>query len=162
MTRAVEAAHQEELRHAGLSGRGALARLLALLRASPETHLSLVDVMRMATKIGLAFTPLGLAGHLETLAEHGLIRRLSTTSAEPVFDTVPEPHAHLIYEETNQTVDLQVSPDTLLAIIRRAMTDWPDEVDILIRLRAKPMATATRPDALRTLRGEGALASPRP
>ena len=147
MTRAVEPAHREELRRAGLSGKGALARLFALLRAAPETHLSLVEVMRMVAKTGLAVTPLGLAGHLETLAEHGLIRRLPTTTAEPVFDTVPEPHAHLIYEETNQTVDLQVSPDTLLAIIRRAITEWPDEVDILIRLRANPMIAATRPHA---------------
>ena len=70
MTRAVEAAHREELSRAGLFGKGALARLFALLRAAPETHLSLVEVMRMAT-------------------------RLPTTKTEPVFDTFPEPHGHL-------------------------------------------------------------------
>ena len=147
MTRAVEAPYREELSRAGLFGKGALARLFALLRAAPETHLSLVEVMRMATKTGLAVTPISLAGHLETLADHGLIRRLPTTKTEPVFDTVPEPHAHLIYEETNQTVDLHVSPETLIAIIRRAMTEWPDEVDILMHLRANPMTAAKRPHA---------------
>ena len=52
MTRAVEPAHREELRRAGLSGKGALARVFALLRAAPETHLGLVEVMRMVTMTG--------------------------------------------------------------------------------------------------------------
>jgi Fur family iron response transcriptional regulator len=136
MTRAVEAAHRDELRRAGLSDRGALARLLAVLRGAQETHLGLAEVMRMATHSGLALTTFRLAGHLETLADHGLIRRFATTTAEPVFDTDPEPHAHLVYEETTQTVDLQVSPETLLAIIRRALQQWPDDVEITIRVRA--------------------------
>jgi Fur family iron response transcriptional regulator len=92
----------------------------------------------MATHSGLALTTFRLAGHLEALADHGLIRRFPTTTAEPVFDTDPEPHAHLVYEET--TVDLQVSPETLFAIIRRALKQWPDDVEVMIRIRANPLS----------------------
>lgn len=141
---AEEAACQEDVRRAGLPGRRALARLLGILRAAPDTHLGLAEVVRMAAMSGLAATPVGLARQLETLADHGLLRRLPTTSAEPVFDTVPEPHSHLVYEESAQTIDLHVSPETLLALLRHALTKWPDEVDILIRCRTNPATPAGR------------------
>ncbi|WP_372622433.1 hypothetical protein [Falsiroseomonas sp.] len=135
MPHAVQTAVREELRRAGLPGHGALARLLALLRAAPETHLGLAQVVRMAGEAGLALTPIELAGQLETLADHGLLGRLPSTAAEPVFDTVPEPHSHLVYEETSQTVDLDVSPETLFAILRQAMAERPGEVEVLVRVR---------------------------
>jgi Fe2+ or Zn2+ uptake regulation protein len=81
---------------------------------------------------------------LETLADHGLLGRLPSTTAEPVFDTVPEPHSHLVYEEPAQIVDLDVSPETLLAILRQAMVERPDGVEILIRLRRDPAPAAGR------------------
>jgi Fur family iron response transcriptional regulator len=133
---AEDAACREELHRGGLPGQRALARLLGILRAAPETHLGLAEVARLAEKAGLAATPVGLARQLETLADHGLLRRLPTTSTEPVFDTVPEPHCHLLYEETGQTVDLHVSPETLLALLRQTLTETPGEVDVLIRFRA--------------------------
>jgi Fe2+ or Zn2+ uptake regulation protein len=135
---AVEAAVREELRRAGLPGQGALARLLVLLRAASDTHLSLAEVARMAAATGLAETPAKLAHHLKTLADLGLLGRLPSTSAELVFDTNPEPHSHLVYEETAQIVDLHVSPETLLAILRQALAERPDGVEILIRFRRDP------------------------
>ena len=142
MAQAMEPAFREELRRAGLPGQGALARLLALLRAAPETHLGLAEVVRMAEDSGLAATPVELARRLETLAEHGLLGRLPSTTAEPVFDTVPEPQFHLVYEETAQTVDLHVSAETLLAILRQALTERPNDVEILIRFRRDRTARA--------------------
>ncbi len=136
MPHAAEAACREELRRAGLFGQGGLARLLVLLRATTETHLGLADVVRMAAETGLTATPVELARQLETLADHGLLGRLPSIAAEPVFDTVPEPHSHLVYEEPAQIVDLDVSPETLLAILRQALADWPDGVEILVRFRA--------------------------
>jgi Fe2+ or Zn2+ uptake regulation protein len=134
--RAVEAGCREELRCAGLPGRGALARLLAILRATqPETHLSLGEVVRMAAASGLAAEPADVARQLETLADHGLLGRLPSTSAEPIFDTVPRPHSHLVYEEPAQIVDLDVSPETLLAIVRQALAERCDGVEILVRFR---------------------------
>ena len=135
MPHTVGAACREELRRAGLPGQGAQARLLALLRTAPESHLRVAQVVRMAKEIGLASTPVELAGHLETLADHGLLGRLPG-GAEPVFDTVPEPHSHLIYEDPAQIVDLDVSSETLLAILRHALAEWPDRVEVIIRLRA--------------------------
>ena len=129
---------REELRRVGLSSHRTLARLLALLRAAPDTHLGLTEVVRMAAETGFAATPVGLARQLETLADHGLLGRLPTTAAEPVFDTVPEPHSHLVYEQTTQTVDLHVSPETLLAILRQALAERPDGVEVLVRFRANP------------------------
>jgi len=96
----------------------------------------------MAAKTGLSANPAGLARQLEALADHGLLGRLPTTTTEPVFDTVAEPHCHLVYEDTAQTVDLQVSPETLLSILRQALAQGPGEIDILIRFRAKPAPPA--------------------
>ena len=70
------------------------------------------------------------------LADHGLLRRLPTTAAEPVFDTEPEPHSHLVYEETGQTIDLHVSHETLLAVIRQTLAEQSGIVEILVRVRS--------------------------
>lgn len=138
MPHAVEAVLREELRRAGLAGHGALPRLLALLRASPEMHLTLAEVADMVAEAGLAVTAGELARQLELLADHGLVGRLPTTTTELVFDTVAEPHSHLVYEETAQVVDLHVSPDTLLAMVRDALAKRPGGVEILVRFRRDP------------------------
>lgn len=138
MPHAEESDCREELRRAGLSSHETLACLLALLRAAPETHLGLAEVVRMAAETGLA-------RQLALLADHGLLGRLPTTAAEPVFDTVPEPHSHLVYEQTNRIVDLHVSPETLFAILRQALAEWPDGVEILARFRAHPAPRRHRP-----------------
>jgi len=145
MSHAQEAACREALRGAGLPAHRDLARLLTLLRAAPETHVGLAAVARMAAETGLAATRVGLARQLDTLADHGLLGRVPTTAAEPIFDTVPEPHSHLVYEETAQTIDLQVSPETLLAILRQALSECPGQVDILIRFRAKSTTDGRKP-----------------
>ena len=147
MPHAEETALRAELRRTGLPVQQDLVRLLMLLRAAPETHIGLAEVARRAAEAGIAATHQGLARQLEALASHGLLGRLPTTTGEPVFDTVAEPHSHLVYEETTQTIDLQVSPETLLAIVRQALSDRPGEVDVLIRFRANP--TAGRAPTLR-------------
>jgi Fe2+ or Zn2+ uptake regulation protein len=141
---AVEAALRDELRHAGLPGQGTLVRLLALLRAAPESHLGLGEVVRLAAETGLATTSGELARQLDTLADHGLLGRLLSPAAEPVFDTVTEPHSHLVYEETAQIVDLRVSPETLLAILRQVLTEQPGGVEILVRFRRDPAPSSAR------------------
>ena len=98
----------------------------------------------MAAKTGLAATQVELAHQLETLADHGLLGRLLSTAAEPVFDTVTEPHSHLVYEETAQTVDLHVSSETLLEILRQVLAKRPDGVDILVRFRRNTAPAANR------------------
>ncbi len=138
MPKAVEAAYREELCRAGLPGRGTFARLLALLRASPDTHLCVAEVARMAGETGLAATPMEISRQMETLADHGLLGRLPSFAAGAVFDTVLEPHSHLIYEDPAQIVDLAVSPETLLAIVRDLLAERPDGVEILVRRRANP------------------------
>lgn len=135
MPHAVEPAVREELRRAGLPGQGMLAHLLELLHGASDTHLSLAEAVRLAADAGLDATPAKLARHLETLVDLGLLGRLPSASAEPVFDTVAEPHSHMMYEETGQVVDLHVSPETLLAIVRQALAERPDRVEILIRVR---------------------------
>jgi len=138
MPHAVEAVLREELRRAGLPGHGGLPRLLALLRASPEEHLTQSDVADLVAEAGLAVTSAELVRQLDLLADHGLIGRLPTTTTELVFDTVREPHSHLIYEESEQIVDLHVSPETVLAMVRDALAKRPDSVEILVRFRRDP------------------------
>ena len=138
MPHTVDAVFREELRRAGLPSNGALPRLLALLRAASETHLTVAEVAVMAAEAGLAVTEVELQRQLESLADHGLIGRLPTTIAETIFDTIAEPHAHLIYEEPAQVIDLHVSDETLLAMLRQALTERPGGLDILVRLRRDP------------------------
>ena len=136
MDRTMEATCREELRQAGLPGQGTLVRLLALLHAAPESHLSFGEVHRMVDANKLAISSEELVRQLHVLADHGLLGRLPSTAAEPVFDTAPEPHSHLVYEETGQTVDLHVSPETLLAVVSQALAEHPDRVEILVRIRS--------------------------
>jgi len=135
MDRAMEATCRDELRRAGLPGQGTLVRLLALLHAAPESHLSLSEVCRMVEDNKLAIPSAELDRQLYLLADRGLLGRFPSIAAEPVFDTAPEPHSHLIYEETGQTVDLHVSPETLLAVVRQALAEHSDRVEILLRVR---------------------------
>ena len=81
---------------------------------------------------------------LQMLADRGLIGRFAGTAAEPVFDTVPEPHSHMVFEETGQIVDLHVSPETLLAVVRQALAEQSGRVEILVRIRG---ASGTEPAA---------------
>jgi len=141
MSHAVEAGFREELRRAGLPGHGVLPRLLALLRDAPETHLTLAEVAEIAAETGLAVTLTDLARQMESLADHGLIGRVATTTTDLVFDTVAEPHAHLVYEEAGQVIDLHVSAETLLAMVRKALTERPDGVEITVRYRRDPAAS---------------------
>ena len=142
MPRAVDAVLQDELRRAGLPFRGPAARLLALLRASEETHLTAPEITELAAEAGLAMPPAEIARQVEAFAEHGLVGRLPTTTAEPVFDTQPEPHFHLIYEETARIVDLHVSPETLLAMLRDALARRPGEVEVVVVMRREPGSQA--------------------
>jgi hypothetical protein len=138
MPQAVEAVLREELRRAGLPGHGALPRLLALLRGSPEVHLTLAEAAELVAEAGLAVTSASWPASWSCLADHGLVGRLPTTTTELVFDTEPEPHSHLIYEESGQIVDLHVSADTVLAMVRDALVKRPGGVEILVRFRRDP------------------------
>jgi Fe2+ or Zn2+ uptake regulation protein len=138
MPHAVEALLRDELRRAGLPGHGPIARLLVLLRGAQETHLTLAEAGDLAAESGLALTSAELARGLEALADHGLLGRLPTTTTELVFDTVPDPHSHLVYEESAQIVDLHVSAETLLLMVRDALARRPDGVELLVRFRRTP------------------------
>ncbi|MFL1461272.1 hypothetical protein ACI6QG_03655 [Roseococcus sp. DSY-14] len=132
MPLAADTALAEELRRAGLPGRGPLPRLLALLRAEGETHLPLSAVARLAERAAIA--PAELPRLLDALVARGLLGRVPGT-AEPLFDTVTEPHSHIVYDDTAQTVDLHVSPETLVEILRRTLAERPGEVEVLVRVR---------------------------
>jgi len=127
---------REELRRAGLPGTGTILRLLALLRTAPDSHLSFRQVLHMANEEKLGLSPAELDRQLHLLADSDLIGRLPSTAAEPIFDTVAEPHSHLVYEETGQTVDLHVSAETLLAVLRQALAVQSNRVEVLVRIRS--------------------------
>ena len=146
MDHAMEVACREDLRRAGLPGQGILVRLLALLRAAPEPHVSLAQVSRMMAENDLATSSGELDRQLRILADHGLLGRLPDIAAEQVFDTEPEPHSHLVYEETNQIVDLHVSPATLLALVRQVLAEQSDRVEIILRIRGPTASERTTSD----------------
>lgn len=135
MDHAMEVACREDLRRAGLPGQGQLVRLLALLRTAPEPHLTQGQVLHLLVENNLATSSGELDKQLRLLTDHGLLARLLDAAAEPIFDTETEPHSHLVYEDTSQIVDLHVSPETLLAVVRRALAEQSDTVEIIVRVR---------------------------
>lgn len=134
----VEAAIREELRRAGLAAQGALPRLLAVLRQSADTHLTTPDVADLLARSGVAITLTELAHQLEILAAGGLISRLPTPAAEVTWDLVPEAHAHFVYGDFDQIIDMHVSEETLLAMVRDALAQRPGGVEVYVRFRRGP------------------------
>lgn len=119
------------------------AQMLALLRAAGETHIDPAKARRLAAEGGLALGRAEVSDLLESLAGKGLLGRVPTTGGGPVYDTVPHPHSHMVDEATATMVDLDVSPETLTAIIRQAIADQPGRVEVLLRIRApRPEAAA--------------------
>jgi Fur family iron response transcriptional regulator len=145
-------ATREELRRAGLPADGPLPRLLMLLRTAEETHIDPAEAQRLAAEGGLPLAQAELVNMLDTLVAHGLLGRLPTMGATPVYDTISRLHSHMLDDATSSIVDLDVSPETLSAIIRQAIADQPGRVEVLLRIRA-PLA---REDASpRPARGPG-------
>ena len=62
-----------------------------------------------------------------------------------VYDTIAHPHSHMLDEATATMVDLDVSPETLSAIIRQAIADQPGRVEVLLRIRAPQPEEAAGP-----------------
>jgi Fur family iron response transcriptional regulator len=156
-----DTALRRALRAAGLPPDGPEAALLALLRAAPETHLDAAAAQRLAAEGGLALARSEAAALLESLARAGLLGRLPVTEGPPVYDTVPEAHAHIVEEATGGVTDLEVSAETLLAVIGRLLADRPGRVEVLLRIRApRPGEPGAPPPATR--RGRPRRGSPRP
>jgi len=130
------AAMRREVRRAGLSPDGPEAALLDLLRAVQETHLDAAAAQRLAAEAGFALARSEVAAMLETLARAGLLVRLPVAGGPAVYDTEARAHAHILDEATATVVDLDVSAETLAAILRQAMADQPGRVEVLLRIRA--------------------------
>ncbi len=136
MASTADNAAREEVRRAGLSGDGPLPRLLTLLRTAGETHIDAAEAQRIAAEGGLAIGRAEMGDLLEALAAHGLLGRVPTMGGASVYDTIAHPHSHMLDEATATMVDLDVSPETLSAIIRQAIADQPGRVEVLLRIRA--------------------------
>ncbi len=136
MASSADIAAREEVRRSGLSPDGPLPRLLTLLRIAEETHLDAIEAQRIAAEGGLAIGRAELGDLLEALAAHGLLGRVPTMGGPAVYDTIAHPHSHMLDEATATMVDLDVSPETLSAIIRQAIADQPGRVEVLLRIRA--------------------------
>lgn len=131
----VEATIREELRAAGLAAQGSLPRLLAVLRQSADTHLTTPAIADLLARGGVAITLTELAHQLDVLAAGGLITRLPTPGAEVTWDLIPEAHAHFVYGDVDQIIDMHVSEETLLAMIRDALVQRPGGVEVFVRFR---------------------------
>jgi Fur family iron response transcriptional regulator len=129
-------ATREEVRRAGLPADGPLAVLLMLLRTAEDTHIDPAEAQRLAAEAGLPVGRAELANLLDTLVAHGLLGRVPTTGVAPIYDTINRPHSHMLDDATASMVDLDVSPETLSAIIRQAIADQPGRVEVLLRIRA--------------------------
>lgn len=136
MASAADDALRDELRRAGLPPDGPLPRLLRLLRAAEEPHFDAAEALRIAMEGGLPVGAADLPAMLDTLAAHGLLGRVPSTAGAAIYDSVIHPHSHVLDEATATMVDLDVSPETLAAIIRQAIADQPGRVEVLLRIRA--------------------------
>ena len=136
MAGTADTAARDELRRAGLAADGWLPRLLTLLRAADDTHIDAAGARRLAADGGLALNRAEIADLREALAGAGLLGRVPSRIGGPIYDTVPQPHSHLVDEATETVVDLDVSPETLAAIVAQAIADQPGRVEVLLRIRA--------------------------
>ncbi|MEO3471199.1 hypothetical protein AAFN86_04965 [Roseomonas sp. CAU 1739] len=152
MASTADDATREDVRRAGLAAEGPLPRLLSLLRAADDTHIDATEAQRLSAEGGIAIGRAKLADMLDTLVAHGLLGRVPTTAGAPIYDTVNRPHSHMLDEATATMVDLDVSPETLSAIIRQAIADQPGRVEVLLRIRAPQPGAAAVP---RPVRGPG-------
>ena len=133
-------ATREEVRRAGLAVEGPLPRLLSLLRTADETHFDAAEAQRLAVEGGLALGRAELGGMLDTLVAHGLLGQVPTTGGAALYDTILRPHSHMLDEATAMMVDLDVSPETLSAIVAQAIAEQPGRVEVLLRIRAPEKA----------------------
>jgi Fur family iron response transcriptional regulator len=131
-----DTALRDELRDAGLPAEGAVAELLALLRAVQDTHLDLAAAQRLAAEGGLGLLRSEVAALMEALARANLLGRVPVPGGAVLYDTEPRPHSHLMEEASGSIVDLDVTPETLAAIIRQTLSDHPGRVEVLLRIRA--------------------------
>lgn len=134
MPRITDSTLREALRDAGLPAEGALPELLALLRAAGETHVTAEEARRLAAEGGLGLARPEVAQMLEALARAGLLGRVPVSGGPALYDTVTRRHSHLLDEATGALVDLDVSPETLAAILRQAIADQPGRVEVLLRI----------------------------
>ena len=71
---------------------------------------------------------------MENFAGRGLLGRILLPNGDVVFDTVAEPHSHLIDEERGEIIDLQVSPETLAAIVVQTIALHGRRVGVMVRI----------------------------
>lgn len=136
MASTADDATREEVRRAGLAADGPVPRLLSLLRTAEETHFDTAEAQRLAVESGLTIGRGELAQMLDTLVAHGLLGRVPTIGGAALYDTIIRPHSHLLDESTAMMVDLDVSPETLSAIVAQAIAEQPGRVEVLLRIRA--------------------------
>lgn len=144
---------RDEVRRAGLPADGPLPGILAMLRMVEDTHLDLAEALRIATAGGLVIGRAEMGDALEALVAHGLLGRVPVIGRPPIYDTIAHCHSHLLDDATATIVDLDVSAETLSAIIRQAIADQPGRVEVLLRIRAPPRPADA--EAPRLARGPG-------
>lgn len=134
MTRQAAAALRRELLAAGVRTDADAVLLLNLLRQSNETHLRASDVDLLVAAAGRRMGAGVTAALLDSFVVHGLIGRLPLPNGDVVFDTVAGCHSHLVDEEGGEIVDLQVSPETLAAIVTQMIALHGRRVAVLLRI----------------------------
>ncbi|MBW6400277.1 hypothetical protein KPL78_20620 [Roseomonas sp. HJA6] len=140
MASTADNAAREEVRQAGLSADGPVPRLLTLLRTAEETHLDIAEAQRIAAEGGLAIGRAEIGDLMEAMVAHGLLGRVPTAGGVLLYDTIAHPHSHMLDEATATMVDLDVTPETLSAIVTRAIAEQPGRVEVLLRIRAPEKA----------------------
>ena len=153
MASTADEATREEVRRAGLAADGPWPRLLSLLRTAEETHFDTAEAHRLAVESGLAIGRAELAEMLDTMVTHGLLGRVPTTGGVALFDTIIRQHSHMLDEATAMMVDLDVSPETLSAIVAQAIAAQSGRVEVLLRIRAPEKGPARPARRGRPLRG---------
>ncbi len=134
MTRQAAAALRRELIAAGVRADADSVLLLNLLRQSDETHLRASDVELLIAGAGRRMGSGAILALLESFVAHRVIGRLLLPTGDVVFDTVAECHSHLVDEERGEIVDLQVSPETLAAIVTQMIAQHGRRAGVLLHI----------------------------
>jgi len=135
MASAMQAALRRDITAAGLRPDPDSLLLLGMLRDQAETHLDAATIQRLLDRMPRRLAPDRTAALLASFVVHGLIGRLALPNGEAVYDTVAECHSHLLDEARAEIVDLQVSPETLAAIVTQTLAQHGRRVEVLLRIR---------------------------
>ena len=125
----------DRLREAGLRPTKQRLALMNAMFHGGDRHFTAEELFREVGGAGASMVLATVYNTLNTLADHGVLRRVSVDGQRSWFDTNIKPHHHFYVDEEQQLIDID---NTSLQVV--GMPELPkgrelEQVDVIIRIR---------------------------